>query len=185
MRLKIKNIIASILCIAAIRTAAAQEAADTTDCAVRETPQLEFSDEELDVIPPFIKQNENRIELNGADWSNLRYKAAHTDSATLTIVHIGDSHIQADFSTGKTRALMQAEYGNAGRGLIVPLKLAGTNEPRDYIIKSTSKWHGSKLLKQNENAAPGFTGVGISPVCDSTSLTIATLSRTGNADPFK
>lgn len=184
MRLKIKNIIASILCIAAIRTAAAQEAADTTDCAVRETPQLEFSDEELDVIPPFIKQNENRIELNGADWSNLRHKAAHTDSATLTIVHIGDSHIQADFSTGKTRALMQAEYGNAGRGLIVPLKLAGTNEPRDYIIKSTSKWHGSKLLKQNENAAPGFTGVGISPVCDSTSLTIATLSRTGNADPF-
>lgn len=67
MRLKIKNIIASILCIAAIRTATAQEAADTTDCAVRETPQLEFSDEELDVIPPFIKQNENRIELNGAD----------------------------------------------------------------------------------------------------------------------
>ncbi len=186
MRLKIKHIslLTALLCSIAALPAKSQEAADTTDCEIRVAPQIEFSDEDFDIIPSFIRQGSNHIEMNGTDWHSLRDKAAATDSLTMTIVHIGDSHIQADFATGKTRSLMQAQYGNAGRGLIVPLKLAGTNEPRDYLIKSETKWHGSKLMKRSENVALGFTGVGIAPECDSTRLTVATLSRTGNAEQF-
>lgn len=162
----------------------AQEAADTTDRETREAPNIEFSDDELDGIPSFINLKANHIEMNGADWSDLKRKIASTDSSTVTIVHIGDSHIQADFATGKTRALMQSRYGSAGRGLIVPFKLAGTNEPRDYVLKSTTKWQSSKLMKPNGNVPLGFTGIGISPEDTVADLTIATLSRTGDAEPF-
>ncbi len=165
-------------------TTLSSAAGDTDDSDVRETPQMDFSYDEADSIPSFIKLDSNHIIMNGADWSDLSQKLAAADSNTVTIVHIGDSHIQADFATGKTRALLQSRYGSAGRGLIVPLKIAGTNEPRDYAIKSTSKWQASKLLKPDGKASIGFTGIGISPVDEKADLTIATLSRSGDAEPF-
>lgn len=183
MLLKIRHILTTTI-LAATLSLSAQEVTDTTDRAIREAPQIEFSDDELDGIPSFINLKANTINMNGADWSDLRRKIASTDSSTVTIVHIGDSHIQADFATGKTRALMQSHYGSAGRGLIIPFKLAGTNEPRDYILKSNSKWQSSKLMKPNGDVPLGFTGIGISPASDTADLTIGTLSRTGDAEPF-
>ena len=49
----------------------------------------------------------------------------------LTIVHLGDSHIQAGYYSGKVMRLLQAQFGNAGRGWIAPFKLSRTNEPDD------------------------------------------------------
>ena len=46
----------------------------------------------------------------------------------VSILHIGDSHIQADYLTGMTRALLQKAFGNAGLGLIFPGRVARTNE---------------------------------------------------------
>lgn len=184
MLLKIKYIIATAILSATMLSASAQTPAHSSDSDIRVSPKIEFSEEEVEEIPTFIHLKENKIDMNGADWSALKKKIAYTDSSVFTIVHIGDSHIQADFCTGKTRALLQSCYGSAGRGLIVPLKLAGTNEPRDYIIKSNSLWQSSKMMKPNENVTLGFTGVGISPIGTKADLTIATLSRTGDAEPF-
>ena len=184
MLLKIKYIIATAILSATMLSASAQTPAHSSDSDIRVSPKIEFSEEEVEEIPTFIHLKENKIDMNGADWSALKKKIACTDSSVFTIVHIGDSHIQADFCTGKTRALLQSCYGSAGRGLIVPLKLAGTNEPRDYIIKSNSLWQSSKMMKPNENVTLGFTGVGISPIGTKADLTIATLSRTDDAEPF-
>ncbi len=60
----------------------------------------------------------------------------------VTILHIGDSHVQAGFWSGRMRELLQREYGNAGRGLIVPHKLAGMNEALDYAIKTHTQKAG-------------------------------------------
>ncbi len=65
----------------------------------------------------------------------------------LTITHIGDSHIQADFETGMVRKLLQERFGNAGRGLVVPLKLAKTNEPLSYRITSSQEWTAVRCIK--------------------------------------
>ncbi|MCD8177841.1 MAG: hypothetical protein LUE98_10590 [Tannerellaceae bacterium] len=58
---------------------------------------------------------------------------------TLTIVHLGDSYIQAGFLTGRVMRLLHAEYGNAGRGWIAPFKLSKTNEPLDYFFTRRPK----------------------------------------------
>ena len=45
----------------------------------------------------------------------------------IIFLHIGDSHIQADYLSHTIRTKLQKKFGNAGRGLISPLKIAITN----------------------------------------------------------
>lgn len=78
---------------------------------------------------PFLHQLRNRINMNGDDWSGLRDKFNNVDSTSVTILHIGDSHIQADVLTDRVRKHFWNRFGSGGRGLITPLKICGTNEP--------------------------------------------------------
>ncbi len=129
-------------------------------------------------VPGYIHQTANHIALNGDDWSDLA-RNAHEGAifgAPFTILHIGDSHTQADVATGVTRNMLQNVYGNAGRGLITPLKMARTNEPRDYSISSDSHWRTAKLMKTPWESPMMFTGTSITPCSASFSLDIATLS---------
>lgn len=143
---------------------------EADDQTIRENPEIEVSQPDKEVVDsvdlsvyPFLNTNANVIALNGADWSGLTQALSETEDRVLRIVHIGDSHIQADLGTGFTRRLMQQRFGSAGRGLVVPLKLAGTNEPRDYIIRSTSTFDCEKLLTHSWTLPMGFTGISVSP----------------------
>jgi lysophospholipase L1-like esterase len=64
----------------------------------------------------------------------------------VNIIHIGDSHIQADFLTEVVRKNLQREFGNAGRGLIVPAKIAGTNEPLNFKTSSAFSWNSKRVV---------------------------------------
>lgn len=88
---------------------------------------------------PFVRTSANDIVLNGADWEPLRRAFAAADSQVVSIVHIGDSHVQAEGNTSRTRRALQLRFGSAGRGLVAPLRLAGTNAPADYSITSASR----------------------------------------------
>lgn len=128
----------------------------------------------------FINYKANHINMNGTVWTTK----CGTDK-TVSIVHIGDSHIQADGATGVVRSLLQKKYGNAGRGLITPLKLSGTNEPRDYSMRSQSQWSTSKLFPMRWGSEMGFTGVCISPQTAQFDLSISTISKSIHINPFK
>lgn len=62
----------------------------------------------------------------------------------VSILHLGDSHIQAGYIDARLRWLFQSNFGNAGRGVVSPLKLLGTNAPSDYTITSPNRWIGYK-----------------------------------------
>lgn len=163
---------------------------DSNDSFIRENPELEFSAEPLTATIdyskyPFLQLDSNKIELNGADWTNLRRLFASAADTVVTILHIGDSHIQAEGSTTRARSLLQDRYGSAGRGLIIPFKLAGTNEPRDYCITSDSRFATSKLLKQPWEGGMGFTGISLKPASSSFSFTISTYRRPGSEPDFE
>lgn len=73
--------------------------------------------------PQYINTGANHLTMNGADWSALSAKMARLAAGQDTVVrvlHIGDSHIQAEFVTNELRRLLQQQYGNAGRGLVSP-----------------------------------------------------------------
>ncbi|MGL5637659.1 MAG: GDSL-type esterase/lipase family protein [Bacteroidales bacterium] len=99
----------------------------------------------------------------------------------LSIVHIGDSHIQAGFLSGRMMRLLQNDFGNAGRGLIVPLRLAKTNEPLDYKITSSVAWNGNRLIQRNAQNISGIGGVVIEANSDKIDFTIS-LSNTSAQD---
>ena len=79
----------------------------------------------------------------------------------VTIYHVGDSHIQADFFTGKVRDEMQSLFGSAGRGLTFPYKLAGTNGPLDYKIESNAAWRSERNTSRAGRIPTGIMGWGI------------------------
>ncbi|MDR1918626.1 MAG: GDSL-type esterase/lipase family protein [Tannerellaceae bacterium] len=80
----------------------------------------------------------------------------------LTIVHLGDSHIQAGHYSGRSMRLLQQQYGNAGRGWIAPFKIGGSNEPDDYFISTLIKeWTTGRCIQRTQRCPIGPGGIGI------------------------
>ncbi|MBP5687389.1 MAG: hypothetical protein J6X22_01955 [Muribaculaceae bacterium] len=117
----------------------------------------------------------NHIVLNGDNWDDLiaYLNNQHRHNYKFTIVHIGDSHVQPGIISDEVRKTLQERYGNGGRGLISPLALAGTNEPSDYLLKSSSSISASsRLLSSSKPAGMGMTGVAVKFSGASTTLSI-------------
>lgn len=112
---------------------------------------------------PFLRLDANRIDLNGDDWTGLKGLFASAADTSISIVHIGDSHVQAEMGTSRTRSLLGKKYGLRGRGLVIPFRLAGTNQPVDYSIESRSRFEVAKILKKPWPIEMGFTGIALRP----------------------
>ena len=87
----------------------------------------------------FITPDRNRIENDAhlQPFFERLYQLKRSGEGQVNIIHLGDSHIQADFLTNVVRKNLQREFGNAGRGLVVPARVAGTNEPLNFRSSST------------------------------------------------
>lgn len=131
----------------------------------------------------FINLEANHITMNGADWSVLRRALPRPGDKQATkfhVIQIGDSHIQPGIVTGEVRKKLQGKFGNGGRGLIAPLALAGTNEPSNYLFRSSRGVAGkSRLMSRSWPVENGLTGVAVR-LGGGTSLTV----RDKNGDPF-
>ncbi len=173
----------SLICmVSAVAFTVFADDEDLPDDFIRENPEIEFNggsscQDSCAAVGlsayRFLDAAENVISLNGADWSGLASAMVNSGEKAVRIVHIGDSHIQADISTGHVRRLFQNRFGSAGRGLIVPLKLAGTNQPIDFSIKSTSKFSSEKLIANNWSRPMGFTGISLTPDSQAFGFTVA------------
>lgn len=123
---------------------------------------------------PFINRSANHIDMNGHSWTGLKNKLDEIgEGRTFSIVHIGDSHIQAEGNTSQIRKHLQKTYGDAGRGLIIPFRLAGTNQPLDYRLSSTHSMASAKLLKTPWSTSMGFTGISLAAPSSPFTLTLS------------
>lgn len=79
----------------------------------------------------------------------------------LKVLHIGDSHIQADFFSGRMRQLMQTSFQgtNGGRGFLYPYKLAKTNNPYNYKVSYTGEWESCRNVERNKSCNLGLAGI--------------------------
>ena len=169
-----------ILAFAGIK-ATAQE--DVNDSQLRLNPNIGSDNTIVNVKVnhyPYINYKNNKIDLNGDDWRELSSKLRQSkENGNFTVVHIGDSHIQPDGNTGRVRELFQKKYGDAGRGLIIPFRMAGTNEPRDYVIKSEDSFVRARLLQMPWPTKMGFTGISLHPESYTFSITLSVKSPCG------
>lgn len=79
----------------------------------------------------------------------------------VSIVHIGDSHIQADQFSGRLRALFQLEFGSAGRGLVFPYQVALTSSPGDIYSTSNVAWEVKRNVFTELPQPIGVSGISI------------------------
>lgn len=85
----------------------------------------------------------------------------NSDRRKAKVLHIGDSHVQADFFTGEIRDKMQEVLGRGGRGLVFPYASAGTHGTRDYRTYSYGLWKYAKNIHSTPEFTLGLTGATI------------------------
>ncbi|MBL7827578.1 MAG: hypothetical protein JNJ57_13170 [Saprospiraceae bacterium] len=124
-------------------------------------PQVEITNADT-VGYGFFHQNDNVID-NPQSLSRLFDKLLAQrvgGGKKVSIVHIGDSHILGNFLTQEVRNRLQREFGDAGRGLIFPYKLAQSNGPKDYLVETNCRWTGSNcqrdLSAETQHGVSGF-----------------------------
>ncbi|MBC7777191.1 MAG: hypothetical protein H7246_17295 [Phycisphaerae bacterium] len=113
-------------------------------------PQVQITDSDtVGAGYAFIRQNDNEIE-NRAYLEPVFDKLfiqRTQGGKKISIVHIGDSHILGNFLTREVRDRMQREFGDAGRGLLFPYKLAQSNGAKDFLAETNCKWIGASCQR--------------------------------------
>lgn len=122
----------------------------------------------LEVDADNVIQNVTHLD---AFFENL-YQQHLLDDRKINIVHIGDSHVQADYMTSIVRRNFHRHFGNAGRGLIVPLRVARTNEPNNFKTTSKVSWASKRCVFPDQPLAIGIGGVTIATSNPSANLEI-------------
>ncbi|MBD5182167.1 MAG: hypothetical protein HDS99_00040 [Bacteroidales bacterium] len=128
------------------------------------TAGVAYAQIESPEIPSFINKDANHIQGELPRFHRGLKMLEAGEDTVVRVLHIGDSHIQAEFVTNYIRERLQDKYGDAGRGLVAPLRLAGTNQSHDYAITkrpSDGTVLQTRLLKFPWPAEPGVTGISV------------------------
>jgi LysM repeat protein/lysophospholipase L1-like esterase len=119
---------------------------------------------ELDTLSyPFIQLANNKISNTGG-MEHFFHQLQELEAGRISqvrILHVGDSHVQADFWSGWVRTLLQRRFGSAGRGLIFPYKQAGTHSPLDFTSLSNTSWEGRWRTFNDGNLPTGISGMAV------------------------
>lgn len=107
----------------------------------------------------FVKYDQNTIsrQVKLDPFLEKLQALKHTHKGKVTIVHIGDSHLQADGITSVLRNGFQNFFGDAGRGLLFPYQAAGTNGPHD-LASAGAHWHSVKVTTPSLVNPVGVSG---------------------------
>lgn len=126
---------------------------------------LLFFRTEIKAQYPFIRYDLNHIVLpkDTSGWKSLAVlvnKVKESGKGNLNFLHLGDSHIQADYFTGQVRKDL-FQYLNLdvqSRGITFPYRLAVTNGPDELFSSSEGclQYRSIRKLPKNYFALTGY-----------------------------
>lgn len=79
----------------------------------------------------------------------------------VNIVHLGDSHIQADFFTNTVRQQLQEYFGNGGYGFTFPYSIAKTNGTRRIKYSTNIDWEVARNVDKFTDLSIGLGGIAL------------------------
>lgn len=129
-------------------------------------------------VYPFI-----RYDLNQWEWDTITAVQSfflalrNADKRVVKILHIGDSHIQADIYSGHVRQRLQQIFGNGGRGFIFPFSCGKTHPPYDYSTSHQGTWACTKNIDDPPILPLGITGITVRTTDSTASFQIQFLSQ--------
>jgi len=89
------------------------------------------------------------------------YNLEKNEQGKINIVHIGDSHIQADFFTNAIRKPLQEKFGNGGFGFTFPYNLVRTNGPRGVRYACNATWQSLLNVSPIADVGVGLSGIAL------------------------
>lgn len=110
----------------------------------------------------FVHFDKNNISTFGSKQLENRLKTllinTKLNNSKLSILHIGDSHIQADVFTGQTRKLLASWLNDKQftRGFTFPYQLYGSNPPDDFKAEWKGDWQ-----RVTDSSNIGISGVSV------------------------
>lgn len=125
---------------------------------------------------PFIHEERNEIVGDKAlhGFFEKLYQQKTKNNQRINVLQIGDSHIQADMLSGQVRSNFQTDFGNGGRGLVVPIRVARSNEPSNYKITSNVKCYGKRCVYVGDSLDYGIGGFVVKTSDDTAQFRIRT-----------
>jgi lysophospholipase L1-like esterase len=130
---------------------------------------LSFAQDSLPIKNDSTNQNDFiRLEFNEINYDSLLNPFFElladyekNKNSKIHILHIGDSHIQADFFTESVRENFceDERFQIASRGFVFPYKAAQTNNPLNYSVQTTGIWKGFRSALQSHQSQWGLSGV--------------------------
>jgi lysophospholipase L1-like esterase len=122
----------------------------------------------LQAAYPFLNTAANHIENATIGLQRFYQRLAQLPlypaalpGSRVSVVHIGDSHLQADEFSGRARQELQRTYGNAGRGLVFPYHVAKADGSHSFrsFNKGGRLWWSRRLLSKPDSTLPvGLSG---------------------------
>lgn len=141
-------------------SAALTDEAEGEDGSARLSPQ------------PLAKPAANKL---APFYDALAKLEAGTATEPVTILHLGDSHIASDGITGEMRRLLQARFGDAGRGLMLPGFPFSTYQAPGFSFEKQGTWTAADDF--HDAGSYGITGVKLT--ADTADATLKLVSDSG------
>ncbi|MGM0613426.1 MAG: GDSL-type esterase/lipase family protein [Bacteroidota bacterium] len=116
----------------------------------------------------FLNTDSNHLAINNSKQMRLMFQKLESlvrgRNHKINVLHIGDSHVQADFFSHQMRKQMQsiALGQNGGRGFVFPYRMAKTNNPLNYKVDYSGDWQPCKNVKRKTNCEIGLGGISLS-----------------------
>ncbi|PSL48810.1 lysophospholipase L1-like esterase [Chitinophaga niastensis] len=130
-----------------------------------------------------------QVNVNNIQQDTALYTVFHAfsaaDSNVISILHLGDSHVQAGYFPLSTGTLLQQQFGYAGRGYVFPYSVAGTNGPEDFKWSSTVRWQSERVVDRNKSTVLGPGAITISTQNNAPALSFSGKPDAGMDNNFR
>lgn len=109
---------------------------------------------------PWMNYDLNYIQFYQRDAMNAFYeKWKQTGVKKMSIVHMGDSHVQSDVLPGEVRSILQPLLGYGGRGMVFPYSAASSYSSVHYKCTHTGTWMFCKSYQPEITLPLGVSGM--------------------------
>jgi lysophospholipase L1-like esterase len=131
---------------------------------------------------PFLNTSANHIENATIGLQRfyqrlrqVRQLPAALPGSRVSIVHLGDSHLQADEFSGRVRQELQRAHGSAGRGLVFPFSVAKTNgSPSLRTAATGGRWRAKRVISAlpDSTLPVGLSGISLATADSGATFTL-------------
>ena len=109
---------------------------------------------------PWLNPSLNMLQFYKREAVESFYKAlVKAPEKRLSIVHLGDSHLQNDVLPGQIRQRFQEDEGDGGRGLMFAFSTAKTYSSVDYNTYHTGIWQAARSITTKPQVPLGVRGM--------------------------